>query len=265
VQHNLNLLSHKIILVTKSRQDSERSLKLLIEEGAEIIYFPTIKVLPIVNSPELNEALNMFSRFDYLVFTSTNAVEVFSGIIRKKKLDLSRMKIAVVGKSTADECETIGIPVDILPEEFSAQGLIQKFSELDLTNKKMFIPGSSLSRGELNMGLSELGAQVFSVPVYDVAQNELSNLKIEHQRIQKKHPGIFIFTSPSSFSNFLKLMNVSDAEKFFGRSLLCAIGTTTENAIREKGLTVHVVPKIFSLHGVAEAIIDYFQLTANIA
>ena len=261
----MNPLENKTILVTKSKLESGKALDLLINNGAEIIYFPTIKVLPIVNSPELNEALNMFSRFDYLVFTSTNAVEVFSGIIRKKNLDLSRMKIAVVGKSTADECETIGIPVDILPEEFSAQGLIQKFSEIDLTNKKMFIPGSSLSRGELNMGLSELGAQVFSVPVYDVAQNELSNLKIEHQRIQKKHPGIFIFTSPSSFSNFLKLMNVSDAEKFFGRSLLCAIGTTTENAIREKGLTVHIVPKIFSLHGVAEAIIDYFQLTANIA
>ena len=113
------------------------------------------------------------------------------------------------------------------------------------------------------MGLSELGAQVFSVPIYDVVKNELSNLKTEHQKIQRKHPGIFIFTSPSSFSNFLKLMNVSDADKFFGKSVICAIGTTTEKAIDNYGLNVHIVPKTFSLSGVAEAILKYFQLTVN--
>jgi uroporphyrinogen III methyltransferase/synthase len=207
----------------------------------------------------------MFYRFEYLIFTSTHAVEVFAGIIKKRNLDLTKLKIAVVGKSTAEECGTAGIRVDIIPEEFSADGLLYHFSGFDLNKKKILIPGSSLSRGELNLGLSELGAQVFSVPIYDIEINELNNLKSEHQKIQKKHPGIFVFTSPSSFSNFLKLMNVSDADKFFGRSLLCAIGTTTENAIRAKGLTVHIVPKIFSLHGISEAIIEYYQLTANIA
>lgn len=261
----MNTLKNKTILVTKSKSEAEKSIRQLADQGAEIIYFPTIKVLPLTNSPELNDALNMFGRFDYLVFTSTNAVEVFSDIVKKKKLDLSKLKIAAVGKSTSEECENLGFTVDIIPDEFSAEGLIYKFSEFELTNKKIFIPGSSLSRGELNIGLSELGAQVFSVPIYDVVKNDLVNLKAEHQKIQKKHPGIFIFTSPSSFGNFLKLMNVSDVEKFFGRSLLCAIGTTTENAIREKGLAVHIVPKIFSLHGVAEAIIEYFQLTTNIA
>ena len=237
----------------------------MISEGAEIIYFPTIKVLPIVNSPELNDALNMFGRFDYLVFTSTNAVEVFSDIAKKKKLDLSKVKIAAVGKSTSDECENVGFPVDIIPDEFSAEGLIYKFSEIDLAHKKIFIPCSSLSRGELNLGLTELGADVISVPVYDVVENELHNLKIEHQRIQRRHPNIFVFTSPSSFGNFLKLMNVSDADKFFGKSIICAIGTTTEKAVREYGLAVHIVPKKFSLQGVAEAITKYFQITANIA
>ncbi len=261
----MNTLKNKTILITKSRAEAEKSLNSLIKLGAEIVYFPTIKVVPLTHSSELSEALNMFGRFDFIVFTSTNAVEVFSDIAKQKKLDLSKLKIAVVGKSTAEECENLGIPVDIIPDEFSAEGLLYKFSEFDLANKKIFIPGSSLASGELNMGLSELGAQVYSVPIYDVVKNDLANLKTEHQKIQKKHPGVFIFTSPSSFSNFLKLMNVADAERFFGKSVICTIGTTTERAIRESGLVVHIVPEVFSIHGVVEAIIKYFQTTVNMA
>lgn len=261
----MKLLQGKTLLITKSKAEAEKSFHLLEENGAEIVYFPTIKVVPLSNSPELNEALNMYGRFDYLVFTSTNAVEVFSEIVKKRRLDLSKMKIAVVGKSTAEECENVGIHVDIIPEEFSAEGLLYKFAEFDITNKNIIIPGSSLTRGELNMGLSELGAQVFSVPIYDVVINDLNNLKTEHHKIQRKHPGVFIFTSPSSFGNFLKLMNISDADKFFGKSIICAIGTTTEKAIRDRGLVVHIVPSVFSLHGIVDSILTYFQTTVNIA
>jgi uroporphyrinogen-III synthase len=261
----MNSLRNKTILITKSEAECKKNLDSLRHEEAELIFCPTIKILPATNSPELDDALKMFSQFDYLVFTSSNAVEIFSDIAKKKKLNLSKVKVAAVGKSTADECESVGITVDILPDEFSAKGLIDKLSEFDLTDRKIFIPGSSLSGGELNLGLSEQGAQVYSVPVYDVVPNELNNLKNEHKKIQKKHPNVFVFTSPSSFNNFLKIMNVADPDKYFGTSTICAIGTTTESAIREKGLAVHIVPKTFSLQGVSEAIIKYFQITANIA
>ncbi|MEW5843546.1 MAG: uroporphyrinogen-III synthase [Bacteroidota bacterium] len=260
-----SLLKNKTILVTKSKEEAFKSVSILADYGAALVFFPTIKVVPIFNSPELDEALKMFVNFDYMVFTSSNAVEVFAEIMQRHKLNLSKVKIAAVGKSTAEECESLGLTVTILPDEFSANGLIKKFSEIDIKNKKFFIPGSSLSRGELNMGLSELGAQVFSVPVYDVLQNELSDLKNEHKQIQKKHPNVFVFTSPSAFSNFLTLMNVTDPDKFFDAHIICAIGTTTENAIRKKGLTVHIVPDTFSLNGVSEAIIKYFHITAHVA
>ncbi len=261
----MNSLKNKTILITKSEAECKKNLDFLRHEDAELIFCPTIKILPATNSPELDDALKMFNQFDYLVLTSANAVEVFFDIATKKRLNLSKIKIATVGKSTADECESVGIRVDILPDEFSSKGLIEKFYDFNLVDKKIFIPGSSLSSGELNLGLSELGAQVYSVPVYDVVPNDLSNLKNEHKKIQKKHPNVFVFTSPSSFNNFLKIMSVTDSDKYFGTSTICAIGTTTENAIREKGLAVHIVPEIFSLQGISEAIIKYFQITANIA
>jgi uroporphyrinogen-III synthase len=261
----MNELRGKTILITKSRSECKKSLDKLIEQGAEIIYYPTIKILPVTNSSELNDMVNKFGKFDYLVFSSINSVEVFSELVKNMRLDLSKIKIAAVGKSTADECASLGFTVDIIPSEFSAEGLLKKFSEFDLTNKNILLPGSTLARGELNMGLSQLGAQVFSVPIYDVTENDLHTLKAEHHHIQKKHPNIFIFTSPSSFSNFLKLMNVSDAGKFFGKSTLCAIGTTTEEAMFDHGVLVNIVPDTFTIHGVAEAIVKFCEVSHNIA
>ncbi len=261
----MNSLVRKKILVTKSQQDAEFSLRLLIEAGAEIIYFPTIKVLPVDDSPLLNETLKMFDDFDFVVFTSANAVEVFAKITKRNHLDLSGVKVAAVGKSSEEKCESVGISVDILPDEFSTKGLINKFSGFDLTGKKFFIPCSSLSRDELSLGLAELGGEVFSVPVYDVVQNNLSGLKNEYALIQEKRPDVFVFTSPSSFQSFLKLMSVTNIDSYFGANIICAIGSTTERAIRNEGLVVNIVPKSFSLQGVAEAIIKYFQVTDNIA
>jgi uroporphyrinogen-III synthase len=261
----VNLLSNKSLLITKSKQDADKALLDLTESGVDIIYFPTIKIIPIPDSPVLNDALLMFDTFDYLVFTSTNAVEVFNNIAENRQLEFSSVKVAAVGKSTEEKCRQYEINVDILPDEFSAKGLINKFSSIDLIDKKIFVPGSSMSRGELEMGLSGLGAHVIKATIYDVTLNDTNTLHNEIEKIKQKLPDIFTFTSPSSFNSFLEIMSVNNVGEYFGRSTVCAIGTTTEEAIRAKGLAVHIIPRTFSLSGIAEAIKTYFQITANMA
>ena len=256
-------LKNKTILITKSKTEAEGSFSVLIDAGAKLIFLPIIKVMPIYESPELIDAIKKFSEFEYVVFTSVNAVDVFEKIIKKHKLDFTKVKIAAVGESTAARCESAGLSVNILPEEFSAKGLIRKFSELDLTDKKILIPCSTLSRDELSLSLTEMGAIVHSVPVYNVKPNDLTELQSEKEQIQTKRPDFFVFTSPSSFENYLELFNVQDVDKYFNTSVICAIGPTTESAIRNRGLIVHVVPNTFSLSGIAETIIKYFKVTAN--
>ncbi len=261
----MNLLKNKTILITKSEEESRDNLDLLINQGAEIIYFPTIKIVPSPDISFLNDALKIFDQFDYIIFTSSNAVDVFAEIAKKNALSLASVKIAAVGASTAFSCQSHGIKIDLLPNKYSAAGLAEEFSKMEMDGKNIFIPSSSLSRNELKLKLSELGANVYSVPVYDVIGNEANKLILETEKINKKRPDLYIFTSPSSFNNFLKLMNLETADRFFEKSLICAIGNTTESAIRETGLSVHIVPEIFSLSGISEAVIRYFSITANIS
>ncbi len=254
---------NKSLLITKNRQEAEKSLMGLIDAGMEIIYFPTIKIIPILDSPALNETLSIFDEFDTLIFTSANAVDIFNNIAEERQIELSKVKIAAIGKSTEEKCKYYEINVDILPDEFSAKGLIEKLSKTDLIDKKVLIPGSSLSRNDLEKSLEKLGAQVTCTPIYDVILNDKDNLHDEIKKVGRKHLDIFAFTSPSSFENFIEIMNVNDVNEYFDKSTICAIGTTTEEAIRKQGLTVNIVPQVFSLQGIADAIKKYFLITAN--
>lgn len=260
----MNNLLNKKILVTKSQSASKNSLRLLKECGAEIIYLPTIKIIPIYNSQNLNDIITNPYQFEYIIFTSGNTVQIFTEMIAKYKIDLSKTKIAVVGKSTAEVCRENGIYIHIIPEEFSAKGLIKKFSEIGIYNKNILIPGSSLSREELKLGLSELGANVTSLPIYDVVTNDLTEIENEYQSVIKQKPDIFIFTSPSSFENYMKLLHIDKPDDYFTNKIICAIGPTTEFEIRSYGLTVNIVPKNYSLEGISEAIIKYFNVSSNI-
>ena len=256
-------LKNKTILITKSESDAGKFVQPLVEEGAKIIYFPAIKIIPKTDSPDLSGILNRFEEFDYLIFTSTNAAEVFSGLAENYSLDLTKIKIAAVGFRTADECESLGMKIDILPDEFSTKGLIKKFSGIDILGKKIFIPGSALSNDDLKLGLTELGAQVITLPVYDVIPNDFTDLAEEYREILKHQPDVYVFTSPSSFDGFIKLMKIKNIGDYFNNSIICSIGSTTEIAISNSGVTVHIVPKEFSLQGISEAIIKYFHTTVN--
>ena len=256
-------LNNKTILVTKKKSTAEKYFLQLNNEGASIIFFPTIKVIPKLESYELKNVLNHFSEYDYLIFTSSNAVKVFAEIIQSYSLDLTKIKVTAVGEKTSEECSYNGIKVDIIPEEYSSKGLIKILSKYNLNRKKVFIPCSSLSNEDLKFGLMESGAHVDQVHVYDVVSNDLSELTKEYEDMVNRRPDIFVFTSPSSFNNFISLIKINDISNYFDNKIICAIGSTTERAVESFGLNVHIVPRAYSLSGVSEAIIKYFQLTVN--
>lgn len=258
-------MSGKVILVTKNRIETEKHFSSLSTSGFEIIYFPTIKIIPVLDSEEVNQKFLTVGEFDWLIFTSVNAVEVFTQLASRKKIMFDTVKVACVGNETAERCFKKNIKVDLVPNEFSASGLLNEFSKINLIGKKVFIPCSNLSRSELKVELSELGAEVTSVPIYNVTANDENNLLDELGKIRKNKPDAFVFTSPSSFCFFLKIMDINNAPNYFEKSVVCAIGKTTQSAILDFGVQVNIVPELFSLNGVQDAIKKYYRIEKHIA
>ena len=124
-------------------------------------------------------------RIDFIIFTSVHSVEMFSKRCREigALINYNQTKVVAVGNKTSAHCHKNNINVNIIPEKFSAEGVIEALSKYNLKNKVIFIPRSAIGREELPLGLKDLGAIIKSVPVYNVAIPSGDNLKAKSSTV----------------------------------------------------------------------------------
>ncbi|EZH95117.1 uroporphyrinogen-III synthase, partial [Staphylococcus aureus subsp. aureus 21311] len=139
-----------------------------------IIHKPFIDIKP------LNFDIHLLNqRYDWLIFSSKNAVKFFYKYLKGINVD----NIAVIGSKTAQYCESLGIRVDFMPNDFSQEGFLKSFNQ---TNQKILLPSSELARPLLLAALSK-DNEVVKIDLYTSVPNKqnIQDVKemIEHQQI----------------------------------------------------------------------------------
>ncbi len=260
------ILDNKIIVLTRHPEQSKEAILKLEKNGASVISFPTIKIVPTENHEEFDTAINTFNTFDYVVFTSANAVKHF--VIRldqiQKRLNFDKTTVVAVGEKTAAACNRYQISVDIVPKDFSAKGIAEELSQSDITGKKFFIPCSSIARDELPKRLGKMGAAITRLPIYNTIVPDGSETDKPVEVILNSKPDIFIFTSPSTFHNFVTILNLADPEDYFKGRTVAAIGPTTESAIRAKGVTVQITPSKNTMSSLIDSVLNFYPIPDKI-
>ena len=243
------------ILITRSRESARKSLIRLESLVERIIYFPTIVTEPIELSDEDFYLLKNFNDYDYLIFTSANGVKFFANIvgINKNSSD-KKTTVAAVGVKTADAVEAFGMQVDIVPDTFSAEGMLEVLSGEKLNGKKILIPASENSRDVLKKGLEKKGATVDFVPIYRSVTRRVSRNDKDFEFIKKNKPEAFVFTSPSSVRGFLEIFSIENPAEYFGDSSVVAIGNVTEKYLLKLSVENVKTPETYTLEGIAELV-----------
>jgi uroporphyrinogen-III synthase len=262
-QYNNDLpLKNKTIVVTRAIETSRESAEIFIQLGADVITFPTLDIVPPDNWNQFDEFILGKNKINFIIFTSAHAVKMFSKRISELnfKINYSKIIVVAVGNKTASVCEKYGIPINIIPKNFSSEGVVYELLKFRLNKKVIFIPLSAIGREELPNNLAELGAIIKSIPVYNVAVPSEEYLAPYIDNLNKSNPDLFIFTSPSTFENFLQILKVTDPFSYFDKSVIAAIGPTTKAAIESKNLTVDVMPEEFTIEGLAKAIVNYYKM-----
>jgi len=263
-QYNNDLpLKNKTIVVTRAIETSRESAEIFIQLGADVITFPTLDIVPPDNWNQFDEFILGKNKINFIIFTSAHAVKMFSKRISELnfKINYSKIIVVAVGNKTASVCEKYGIPINIIPKNFSSEGVVYELLKFRLNKKVIFIPRSAIGREELPNNLAELGAIIKSIPVYNVAVPSEECLAPYIENLNKSNPDLFIFTSPSTFENFLQILKVTDPFSYFDKSVIAAIGPTTKSAIESKNLIVDVMPEEFTIEGLAKAIVNYYKMT----
>lgn len=255
------MLNNKNIVLTRSIEQSTETIKKLKILGANVISFPTIRISSVRNNSFHNETLKNLDNFNSIIFISENAVNYFLLKLKELKIKFTPKNFFVIciGNKTAATCRLNDIHIDFQPSKFTAEVLVDELSNIKLTGKKFIIPSSSLSKSDQFKGLENLGAKITMAPVYENSINSIENLKEEISLLQNINIDLYIFTSPSTFNGFLKIMNIKNPKEYFWGKKTAVIGPVTEKALLEVGIKPNIIPQNYTMDYLIEEIKNFYN------
>jgi uroporphyrinogen-III synthase len=260
-------LAGKTIVVTRAPEQSQELSDALEALGAEVLRLPMVAFLPPENSDALDSALMRFTQFDWIVFTSQNAVRfVFRRgcqLDKKRKVQPARPRVAAVGAATAQAARNLDIRVDYVAQTQTGESLAAELRD-EIAGASILLPRSDLADDRVPAALREAGAKVEEVVVYRTAMPGAFDPAIL-ESIRTNAVNVIIFASPSAFDNFRKVIAPLKPENLSTHIKFAAIGPTTASAIRESGVAVAIESTESSVEGVASAIAAYYENSPSLA
>lgn len=255
----LPLAGRRIVVTRRPEQSAGLSARLR-ELGATVVELPLIVIAPPADSRPLDEALRALDRYDWVVFTSANAVHAVAGRLAELGLAprlLTDRKIASVGPSTTEALRAMVPDVDVAvePGSHDAASLLQELAAA-ARGRRFLLPTSDRGRETLPVGLRERGAKVDVVVAYrTIAPADLSQRVLEGLR---ERPDMVIFASPSAVQNL-----VAVAEGQARRIPAAVIGSVTEEACRRAEIDVEVVASPSTTEGLVTALARHFSRSSS--
>jgi uroporphyrinogen III methyltransferase/synthase len=256
------------IVVTRTREQASELVAKLEEYGAECLEYSTIHIEPVKDYQLLDQALLNIADYDWILFTSLNAITYFFNRLYERGLDsrmLAGCAIGAVGRATAEALLKYGIRADLVPEKFTGEGLAESLIVGGVQGKNILLPRALKAMETLPEMLGDAGAAVTVAPVY---QNTPPKGRKEELRaeLQQGNIDLLTFTSSSTVTNFLAMVDAADAterKQLLHKVKIAAIGPITAETVRKSGLEVNVQPEKYTISDMVEAIVDYYRNSQN--
>ncbi|MFC1604038.1 uroporphyrinogen-III C-methyltransferase [Planctomycetota bacterium] len=197
-----------------------------------IVHRPIVKCVGLEDYSHFDEILKRLEPFDWLIFTSAHSVRFFFEHLRLVGSDarsLVSVRIAAIGKTTAGELAGFGVLADMVPDNESSAGLLEKFGTMDMSNKQVLLPRAKVASRELPDGLAAMGVEVVEAPAYMTVEVEPADVDFEH--IDK-----ILFTSGSTVRAFVKKFGqVPPKVRAY------CLGTPTQTEAKKHGISAEIL------------------------
>jgi uroporphyrinogen-III synthase len=256
----------KRILITRPRAQADEFAEKLRAAGFEPIFFPVIEIQPIKNNVALARALSKLECYDWVVFTSVNAVDVVFDSLGTTTETQSHgenrftprpgdsvvaPRVAAIGPKTAEALQTHGVTAHFVPDEYVAESILPGLG--DLVGKWVLLPRAEIARKALPEAIFEAGGIPHEIAVYKTLPVQPDPEGLE---ALKAGVNIVTLTSPSTVQNFIAIARQHELDPLSlpQHPLFACIGPITEQAAREEGLVNLVTAKEYTTEGLIEVI-----------
>lgn len=252
----------KRVLVTRTREQASELSRQLAAAGAEPVELPTIEITVQYDEGRLAETVEALrrGRYRWAVFTSANAVDIFFDYLWSRSMDARavRASVAAIGPATAEALRRRGLRVDLVPERYVAEALVQKLERADdLRGARVLLPRAAGARDALPDGLAKLGAMVDEVTLYLAAPPRDPDLE-GLRRLRAGEIDVVTFASSSAVRNLVALLGEDVAP--LRRCRIAVIGPVTAAAVEKLlGRRPDVVAEEHTIEGLVAAVLGLYS------
>ena len=248
-------LQDQLILNTRPAHQQTGLTSLLEQEGAQILSFPVIDIVPIESSLTQQRLARQISNYDILLFVSRNAVD---GAFRY--LDSSRLKpgvrFGVIGTATRvalaeqvanlDSCLLAAAP-------YNSETLLEDDILQQVEGKRVLILRGQEGRSLLGDELVERGAGVDYCEVYRRQLPRCDVTDFDHL-VANGFPTLVILTSNAGMQNLIELVDAVAAERLRRIPWLLISERMRESAVKLGHNAAIIIAHSASDKGIQQAI-----------
>jgi uroporphyrinogen III methyltransferase/synthase len=251
------------VLVTRAKEQAAELSDQLAAFGAEPIEAPMIRILPPDDRTPLLRAAGQLDVFDWIVFTSANAVDSLMHAVIEGGGDVRSLKgpqLCAIGSATAEQLAKYGIKVDLIPPEFKADAVVSALKTRGpLDAVRVLLPRADIGREVIAEQLRDAGALVTDVVAYRTMLDDgnADGGPDIYRMLLDGEIQIVTFTSASAVRNFTKVLGAEQAADLLKKTTVAAIGPVTADAAGRLGINVTVQPSTFTVPALVDSIVAH--------
>lgn len=257
-------LPGKTVLVTRAVEQSDDFSRSLEDQGATVVSFPTIAIIPPASWQECDAAISKLAQYEALILTSSNAVRAFFDRLEDHRDETLRRLLRdkvfyVIGSRTGEALARQGVNPTQFSSVSDSRELAQALLALPLKGKRLLFLKGSLAGTEFADRVRGGGIEIDEATVYQTCAPSHTETEPVKDMFNNHAIDVVTFFSPSSIRNFLEIIPVG----LLLTTTIAVIGSSTAAVARDAGLNVQIIPDEPTSQKLVDAIVRYYERQHN--
>ena len=246
------------VLITRARHQVDPFRRELVDLGASVVEIPTLQVQPMPIDDRVRKAIAELEKTALVIFASANAVDIFFLMLLTSGGDARAFhssKLCAIGHETAESLERHGLRPELITSEYTAEGLAKALEGWEMQGMHVLVPRAEVARDALPSLLANRGAEVEILPVYQaMCPPEAGEALL--RLFNNEGVDVITFTSSSTVYNFVRAFPEDRLPAVLGDAEIACMGPVTADTARKLGLTVSIIAREYTTHGLVQAIAE---------
>lgn len=227
--------------------------------GAEVYTVCDMKLCLTKERQRLIEELDCLQSYQWVLFTSQNAVQIFFAEFTKKQMDirqLGSLKFAVLGSGTEKKLREYGLNADFIPSTYMVSVLAEEFAKVIGAQERVLIPRAVQGSEILNEIFNQHQIAYTDIPVYDVEGEVTEKIRLLEEL------DCLVFVSASGVKDFFAQLRKKNLTMPENIKIAC-IGEITQNMIEQEYRAADIIARTNNVEGLIEAVKHYYIAEEN--